>query len=151
MLILCQLTWPSMPLIPASASCKVAYLTKPKPFENPDTRSQTTFAAKGKEIYHALCEAITQNQLSNNLKSKLTIDHISELLKGTSETLISCTFAESWKCIILSCISDSPAYHSTIRWNTTADSGYHRKTKSIDLKCILSIHIAYHLILVSKG
>lgn len=45
---LCQLTFPSIPCMPAAASSIVAYLTNPNPFEKPDARSVTTLAAKGK-------------------------------------------------------------------------------------------------------
>ena len=37
-----------MPSIPFAASSRVAYLTKPKPLEYPDTRSVTTLAVNGK-------------------------------------------------------------------------------------------------------
>lgn len=37
-----------MPFIPAAASSTVAYLTKPNPFENPEFRSVTTLAARGR-------------------------------------------------------------------------------------------------------
>jgi len=43
-------TFPSIPSIPFAASSVVAYLTKPNPFEHPETRSVTTRAAIGREM-----------------------------------------------------------------------------------------------------
>ena len=40
-----------MPSIPLAASSSVAYLTKPNPFEYPDTRSVTTLAVSCRNVH----------------------------------------------------------------------------------------------------
>lgn len=87
-----------MPLIPAPASSTVAYFTKPKPLENPDTRSVTTLAAQKKKQPIALRFSSILLQIPIiEQEDKHTMDHFTKLSKSITEAFTCCTFVKSYK------------------------------------------------------